>query len=238
MTCNSASIGKDNIIYASFQLGFNDFEIMAFSPDGNKKWGLKTPLFLESTPAIADDGTIYIGSFSETGTGAGVYAISSDGKEKWHFATQYKEIMSTPAIGKDGTMYFGSESHDFYALNQDGTLKWTFETNGSVVSSPAIGADGTIYVGVGAFGTGQPGFYAFNPDGTIKWSSLIDRSIDSSPAIGSDGTVYVTSWDNHLHAFGGPREEVPDYFKDEEGDKKGFFARIVDWLRRLFRKNS
>jgi outer membrane protein assembly factor BamB len=167
-------------------------------------------LFLESTPAIADDGTIYIGSFSEEGRGAGLYAISSSGKIKWHFTTPSKEVMSTPSIGKDGTIYVGGyDDNTFYALNPDGTEKWSFKTGGATIgSSPAIGADGTIYVGVSSFARGKPGFYAFNPDGTVKWGSLPDSSIVSSPAIGADGTIYVGSWDKKLYAFGGsPAEE-------------------------------
>jgi len=34
-----------------------------------------------------------------------------------------------------------------FAINPDGTLKWSYTTSGAVVSSPAIDADGTIYFG-------------------------------------------------------------------------------------------
>ncbi|MEO0150874.1 MAG: PQQ-binding-like beta-propeller repeat protein [candidate division WOR-3 bacterium] len=45
-----------------------------------------------------------------------------------------------------GTYYIGSGSK-LYAINSDGTLKWTFTTGSTVKSSPAIGPDGTVYVG-------------------------------------------------------------------------------------------
>ena len=43
--------------------------------------------------------------------------------------------------------------HDFrddqnlYALNTNGTKRWTFPTGGAITASPAIGRDGTIYIG-------------------------------------------------------------------------------------------
>jgi outer membrane protein assembly factor BamB len=36
---------------------------------------------------------------------------------------------------------------NLYALNPDGSQKWSFTTGHDVDSSPAIGTDGTIYVG-------------------------------------------------------------------------------------------
>ncbi|MCH7472493.1 PQQ-like beta-propeller repeat protein, partial [bacterium] len=69
-------------------------------------------------------------------------------------------LQSAPAIGGDGTIYVGIEYNEFYAINPDGTLKWSYTTGGAVFSAPAIGADGTIYVGCDdgklyAFGPGE-----------------------------------------------------------------------------------
>lgn len=211
-TCGSVTIGEDGTIYAGFQLksGSSDHELLALNPDGTKKWGVKTTRFLESSLAIAPDGTIYASSYNEAGTeegtDAGVYAISNQ-QIKWHYDTPNREVMSTPAIGPDGTIYVGGyDNHIFYAINPDGTGKWSFETPGKIGSSPSVGADGTIYIGSDAFATDEAGFYALNPDGTLKWKALVNQGIISSPAIGADGTVYVTSWDQHLYAFGGPGE--------------------------------
>ncbi|MDO7976742.1 outer membrane protein assembly factor BamB family protein [Oceanotoga teriensis] len=110
-------------------------------------------------------------------------------KETWSFDTG-DWVSSSPAIGSDGTIYVGSNDN-LYAINPDGTKKWTFET--SVSSSPAIGSDGTIYVG------SDDNLYAINPDGTKKWT--FETSVSSSPAIGSDGTIYVRSWDQKLYAI-------------------------------------
>ena len=38
-------------------------------------------------------------------------------------------IFSTPAIGRDGTIFFGAANGKFYALNPDGSLKWSYTTD-------------------------------------------------------------------------------------------------------------
>jgi len=57
-----------------------------------------------------------------------------------------------------------------YAVNLDGTLKWSTTAIPSVglgigLPTPSVGSDGTIYVGADSI-------YAFNPDGTLKWKSV------------------------------------------------------------------
>jgi outer membrane protein assembly factor BamB len=112
--------------------------------------------------------------------------ITNLGTLKWRYHTSdYREIISSPAIGLDGTIYFGSLNDTLYALNPDGTLKWSYSTNRDIYSSPAIGSDGTIY-----FGSYDHYLYALYPDGSLKWRYDAGTSIHSSPAIGSDGTIY------------------------------------------------
>ncbi|MBN2103978.1 PQQ-binding-like beta-propeller repeat protein, partial [bacterium] len=43
--------------------------------------------------------------------------------------------------------YVGSDDNKVYALNPDGTEKWSYATVSQVQSSPAIASDGTIYFG-------------------------------------------------------------------------------------------
>ncbi|MCL0083917.1 PQQ-binding-like beta-propeller repeat protein [Thermodesulfovibrionales bacterium] len=94
-----------------------------------------------------------------------------------------------------------------YALNPDGSLKWSFETPAGFGfrSSPATAADGTIYVG-----SGDDRLYALNPDGSLKWSFGTGGDVDSSPAITPDGTIIVGSNDGRIYAFwednGGPAD--------------------------------
>jgi len=155
--------------------------------NGTLKWKYQTGS--SYSPAIASDGTVYVGS--DNGY---LYAINPDSTLKWEFQTG-NMIYSSPAIASDGTIYIGSEDCYLYALNPNGTLKWKYGTGGCIDSSPAIASDGTIYVG-----SKDHYLYAINPDGTLKWKFETGDQVFSSPAIASDGTIYVGSKNHCLYA--------------------------------------
>lgn len=131
------------------------------------KWSFAAGDIRPSTPAIANDGTIYVGSDDDS-----FYAVNPDGSLKWSFATG-GNIRNSPSIAADGTIYIGSDDDNLYALNPDGSMKWSFNTGGNVnITSNAIGADGTIYTGGSA-----DIVFALNPDGTEKWRYVADGDI-------------------------------------------------------------
>jgi len=189
-TYNVRSKAKDEDGVESDWANTHSVAISELSP-GDKIWSFSTEGAVISSPAIGDDGTIYIGSGDYY-----VYAINPDGTEKWSFRTG-DGVMSSPAIGSDGTIYIGSTDNKIYAINPDGTEKWTFSTGGIIgYASPAIGGDGTIYIG-----NYDGNFYAINPDGTEKWTFPTSDFIFTSSAIGSDNTIYIPSCDSNLYAI-------------------------------------
>jgi outer membrane protein assembly factor BamB len=144
----------------------------------------------KSSPAIAPDGTVYLGLFNGL-----VMAFTPQGKTKWEFKAD-GEIRSSPAVGPDGTVYFGSRDRTFYAVGPDGKLKWKFTTGGWVDTSPAIAADGTLY-----FGSWDKNLYALMPDGKLKWTFDAHAIVFSSPSIATNGTVYFGSHDGNFYAL-------------------------------------
>ena len=160
---------------------------------GSIKWIFTRTNMLQSSPVIAQDGTIYLGQFKY------LYAINPDGTEKWRWEIDYPGgIASSPAIAPDGTIYIGSDYHDFFAVHPNGTKKWTFHTDDGVWrSAPTIAQDGTIYIGCT-----QDGYYAINPDGTEKWHFDTDGLILQTAALAADGTVYLSSHDDHMYSHG------------------------------------
>jgi len=145
-------------------------------------WSFPTSGAMDSSPAIGDDGTIYVGS-----TDKRLYAISPNGTNRWFFSTG-GVIESSPAIGSDGTIYVGSGDKKLYAINPDGTEKWEFATDMPVASSPAVGADGTIY-----FGPVSGNVFALYPDGAVKWVFNTGVGVyGASPMLTLDGTLYVS----------------------------------------------
>lgn len=143
-----------------------------------------------STPAIGDDGTIYVGcSFGH------FHAIDSTGTSKTKFThPEESEFISSPAIGPDGTIYVGVED-SLYAFNSNLGVIWRFPTGGEVISSPAIGADGTIYV------LSDDGYlYAISNQGQQLWRFQVSGGY-SSPAIGPDGSIYIGGDNGYLFCF-------------------------------------
>jgi outer membrane protein assembly factor BamB len=153
------------------------------------RWSIATGP-TDSSPAVGDDGTIYLGTFNQA-----LLAVDPKGTLRWQFKTSC-DIKSSPAIGQDGTIYFGCRDRKCYAVSPGGEKKWEYATGAWVDSSPAVGRDGTIY-----FGSWDRHFYALNPDGSLKWKFQTGGIIDSSPAVGLDGTVYFGSHDNKLYAL-------------------------------------
>ena len=160
-----------------------------------------SPTGFFSSPALGPDGTVYAG-----GVLGDFHAINPDGSQKWTITIGgniNQNNQSSPAIAADGTIYMGtgtvaccggSDSGTFYALNSDGSLKWSFPTSRNIESSPAIGADGTIY-----FASDDCTFYALNPNGSQKWSFTPSSTCSrfnapvSSAVVGTDGTIYFAS---------------------------------------------
>jgi len=185
--------------------------LFAINPDGTTKWiagqyntiipgVLDTPLSGEvhSSPAVAPDGTIYVGSQGD---------VPYDRSNMCDDTSDYPTSDAWPVKPVNGHVY---------AFNPDGTIKWDFKTLGCVDSSPSIGADGTVYVGSQQtrkhYGenhsklldesSATTGFvYAITPNGISKWFVDIFGDVDSSPSIGSDGTLYVGSDNFHVYAL-------------------------------------
>ena len=164
-------------------------QVVSGTSQGIPKWTFQTQGSLVSSPALAPDGTLYVGSNDNH-----LYAVLPDGTQKWAFTTQ-DAVMSSPAIGPDGTIYVGCHDYHLYAVLPDGTQKWAFTTPYLIRSSPALGQDGTTYV------TATNGsLYAVNPDGSQKWEFPLAGG-RSSPSVGTDGIIYVGGDDKNLYAI-------------------------------------
>jgi outer membrane protein assembly factor BamB len=150
--------------------------------DNTPKWAFVTGGYIQSSPAIGTDGTIYVGSADGK-----LYAVNSSGSVKWSYLTG-SGIFSSPAIGSDGTVYVGSQDASLYALNPNGTLKWSLSLVFAIFSSPAISSDGTtLYVGSGS------NLISVSTGGYQNWSFAAGGQVASAPAIAANGTVYVGS---------------------------------------------
>jgi hypothetical protein len=182
------AIGRDGTIYTGSVPG----TFFAFNPDGSIRWQRHLGRHqITAAPAVARGGTIYI--VSENGI---LHALKAGGKTLWTFDLGgYAGPTASPAIGDNNTLYVGATK--FYAINPDGSLKWSYDTGHYIEGPPAIAKDGTLYFPSADY------LYAVNPDGSLKWRSPghADYPLGSAPAIGRDGTIYVNTYHGTLHAY-------------------------------------
>ncbi len=157
---------------------------------GDVLWYAQKGTVMDGGAAVMGYGVIYIGSNDNK-----LYALYTDGTEKWAFETN-GNIVSSPAVGADGTIYFGSEDGSLYAVDPGGKKKWEFAAGDKITSSPAIGPDGTIY-----FASENNSVYALDEEGSKKWQYRTGGSIVSSPALNDKNTLYAGSEDWYLYAI-------------------------------------
>ena len=203
---SSPIVGPDNTIY----IGVNTFDstspnnfygyLKALDPSGSPtKWKeLKIGNQIVSTPALAEDGTIYISSINYDTTSSTNYftylnAIDSNGNPIWTYklgeTLNVGSFKSSPVINYDNTILICDDQVYLHAINPDGTLRWRGSLYSNSESSPAVDSTGVIYV-VNA-GTAIVAFY---PDGRIKFRRSFEAfgcsDEDSSPSIGPNGEIY------------------------------------------------
>ncbi len=122
----------------------------------------------------------------------------------WAFQTG-KGIFSSPVVAGDGTIYVGSADRTFYALNPDGSLRWSNEA-GEIIDSAALLDDrGRVY---SASGDGH--LRAFDAEtGDLAWDFAADAAVspaiinwfEGNVAIGPDGTLYAGNDNFKLYAI-------------------------------------
>jgi outer membrane protein assembly factor BamB/subtilisin family serine protease len=156
----------------------------------DSQWQFTTGGAITGSPAVAPDGTIYVGS-----TDGNLYAISSSGAQLWTYQTGGLIDTCSPAIAPDGTIYTGSFDGFLHAVNPNGSQKWRFSTGGLLSNSPAIAADGTIYVK-----SDDNFLYAISPAGTELWRFNTQGITYASPVVAQDGTIYVGSGNSRFFA--------------------------------------
>jgi len=187
---DTAVIGSDGVLYVSTHRG----DLHAVYPNGTRKWSFETNLELcHAAPGLAPDGTIYFGTFMH------LYAIDSNGSEKWVF-NKSGLISCEPIVDSNGTIYVAIVNQvsgcAVYAINANGTEKWEFPFSyPNIVQSLTLDKEGNIYF-VPVWYSGQ--LFCLRPDGSLKWMKNMDSEF--SPVIAVDGTIYVWTT-SHVYAL-------------------------------------
>ena len=127
-------VANDGTVYASGD------KLYALRPNGTLKWTFSAPgsSLSGSTPALATDGTLYIGS------GARFVALNPDGTEKWSYPVP--DPGQSALVDGEGSIHF-FDGGGITALRSDGTLKWQRPTERFTMNWDtefALTLDGTL----------------------------------------------------------------------------------------------
>jgi len=171
------------------------------SASGVVKWTFATGSLIFSSPAVAEDGTVYFG-----GADGFVYGLSPDGISLWETLIG-GEVDASIAVGPNGNLYAATSEGVVLSLDRDsGEEIWSFQVpvepgaearDIKISSSCALDGEGGIY-----FGCNNHFFYALNTDdGSLKWKYEMGGEIEASPTFGIDGNVLVSSRDGSIYAL-------------------------------------
>jgi outer membrane protein assembly factor BamB len=158
-----------------------------------------------SAPTFAADGTVYVGSYNRDGKGFYALDPALPLTPNWIFKPGV-DFNATATIGAEGTIYVGALDGYLYAINPDGTEKWSSNFGTWTATTPAIGPDGTIYF-AGEGNKYDPAFNgvlaAYDPaNGNVKWTVGLAQKVNhGGPAVAADGTIYVGGQDKKLIAY-------------------------------------
>ncbi|SHH44583.1 Outer membrane protein assembly factor BamB, contains PQQ-like beta-propeller repeat, partial [Marisediminitalea aggregata] len=141
-----------------------------------------------ASPAVANDGTIYINiAGEEEGAPGHLIARDPEGNE----AILLSDTVSTagPVLAEDGTIYIIIRENNkpvLVALSPGGIELWRSQALSWVLNGPAIAEDGTILV------TSFLGIlYAFSPEGSLLWQLNFDSLAFFPTTIAPNGNIYI-----------------------------------------------
>lgn len=218
------------------EAGWGDNAVQIGSVDGRSVVRYTETTWIDNSPPALGQDSVYIGGFGVQAVGLG------DGRVRWRFGEEEIAVSASPAV-TDSRVYVGSgtEIEDVpderrqnagtvYALDAaDGTVDWTFETDGPVNTSPVV-AQTTVYV------TSDDSYvYALDrTTGELQWRRQL-RETDTQVAVGtgigepilSGRQLLVRTDQSGLFAFGEPRdsgqegEQTGQASADENGGETG-----------------
>jgi outer membrane protein assembly factor BamB len=133
--CSSPTLAPDDTLY----LVCADGTLRSFGAGGAPGFTYTTNGLTVRGPALAEDGTIYVGSSDEQ-----LHAVHPDGTRAWVYDAQ--TAVGAPLVSGDGTIYAGGADGSVHAVSPSGARKWTFPLSGNIDAQPAIGAGANLYV--------------------------------------------------------------------------------------------
>ena len=110
--------------------------------DGSQAFKATLPKGIVSSPAIAADGTVYVGCLDGK-----LYALNGrTGELRWTFSSGAYFVLGSPSIDGFGRIFFGDSDGVIHALSPWGDELWSHAAQSNISSAAAIAQDGTLYL--------------------------------------------------------------------------------------------
>lgn len=193
------------------------FSIFSFGQTPTIVWSYSMPEKVDRTsPAIADDGTVYIACdytvrnvLGAGNTEPNFFAINPNNTLKWQASItegasfdKVDQIQSSPSINSDGSIFMGGHyGRRIYKFNAtDGTFITRDLGSRIRYTAPAYSSTGDVYISTR--NNGNKGFRNVSPDlATENWIAASTIDFNSTPAVGADGTIFAVSTNGSVYAF-------------------------------------
>jgi len=189
-----ATLGANDDLYFS-----SGRFLWATERSGTARFRFEAQGKIYTSPAVAPDGTIYIGSQDDY-----LYALSPTGELRWrHRAAD--DIDSSPVVGDDGAIFFGADDRRVHALEPDGTQRFSVELGGYVRAPVALTHDGGIVVAV--MGP-RPRVVSLDAQsGEVRFSFHLpmtdspEMGVLSGPLVDGEGSIYFGGHDDFIYSL-------------------------------------
>jgi outer membrane protein assembly factor BamB len=145
---------------------------------GAIQWRLPLGDRAYSTPTVAPNGTIYVGSDAKR-----FYAVTPKGTVQWKLETN-AEADTGAVIAGDRILFAAGPS--VFAVRPGGDVAWRFDAKKKVFTAPALTSGGLITVG-----SQDHHVYALSASGALAWKVDLGADVDGAPAIADDDTIVV-----------------------------------------------
>lgn len=167
--------------------------------NGGVRFRLKLPRKIYAAPAVADDGTIYVGAQDHR-----LYAIAKEGTVRWS-RDLGADVDCAPAIGDDGTIFAASDAGLVVAFDAQGHERWRAAVGGFIRGGLTVGRAGIVLAGT--YGPGPRVVALDATSGAERWSFAVQGTgapefgIHGAPLEDADGKLFFGAQDDRVYAL-------------------------------------
>jgi outer membrane protein assembly factor BamB len=168
--------------------------------DGSVVWRVRAKRKIFSSPAVAEDGTVYVGAQDNR-----LYGIRRTGTLR--FAVDLgNDVDCAPAIDDDGTVFVGTDGGAVVAVAGDsGKERWRTPVGGHVRGGLTVTRSHDVVAGV--YGPSPRVVTLRGDTGEMLWSFAVpgtgarEFGVHGSPVEDADGNLYFGAQDDAVYAL-------------------------------------